>query len=927
MVTEIRSLCFLEKMFSRNRFNGQHGAGVPPKGGAKSKVHPPKKRAPNPKVALVIRGKIHRLLQGSADHHVPDSHVCYVGTGQEEEQEVHDGRKEFRCYPKVSPRTEGVLPKSSIIKRHGASSEPSCVGEVELNREGCIKIPCTLQQKSCRRPASQKRISFESGLREASEPTRPVSYYSPVNPEVNGTKFASGVRHFSSPHSRPKRPYSAGDCVDYDFSRAQPNTLLEEDEDKEEASSAIIDHILKELRGINKIQEEISDLRDYLTSVRGSVEEVSSCVDAVLLEIEGIRSSSKEGSGTWSGIGCKDGPSVHKRPASAYGSLGNAVPKSSSNYFPPICNEHRNTHEEFLPTRSRKATVSQILTSAAQLELEETDDTSDHSSDIPEGATASTLNFGFLEQRDGQDCLSTSSLSSGHSSKSESDLERLSSSRPRNEQAVRNGKDIWTNTVPPQTRESVWHRETCHLRGGYLEMDDGESALCCEAAGSWDHCRGAGGYGGSLQSSTGSAEHVSINSGKHYNSLASSSSRKEWQSRKRRPQSHPKVHDPSTRFENSTVGYSDVSYPQSAGYRSAEGRDGEARGFDFEQTSDLSYTTNCETETYLAFEESSWTETLSTSGDNEFRPFTLKTEASNQSSTNQLPYPGGAELQPDSFTVKRFGQAGHDFSSVLQGALCKPEVPGAVNPGEQTNFELSVPSGMPSTEWPSKPLNYEATLKQTSGETQRRDIVCGYAFEELAKDRSIDESNLSVVPLLEETNSSLKLKSMKACHGLDKMPPCPKGFTVCPDTSTPDGFTEKPAGSSGEEPAKVPEGASPKAQRSRCTATDSSLVSVLVDESVALEGRGQAEVPRQPATGVPVGPRVQPEEDEPEPGIGQMDGYKLECVRTFQEILREKRESRRSLVSTSTFSQDDAEQGSHGTIPDCTFVLSCGFSS
>ncbi|XP_037535899.1 protein unc-13 homolog B [Nematolebias whitei] len=73
--------------------------------------------------------------------------------------------------------------------------------------------------------------------------------------------------------SRPKRPYSTGDCVDYNFNRARPNTLLEEDEDKEEASSAIIDHIMKELRGINKIQEEISDLRDYLTSVRGSVEE------------------------------------------------------------------------------------------------------------------------------------------------------------------------------------------------------------------------------------------------------------------------------------------------------------------------------------------------------------------------------------------------------------------------------------------------------------------------------------------------------------------------------------------------------------------------------------------------------------------------------------------------------------------------------
>uniref|UniRef100_A0A8C9YTJ0 Unc-13 homolog Ba (C. elegans) n=1 Tax=Sander lucioperca TaxID=283035 RepID=A0A8C9YTJ0_SANLU len=126
---------------------------------------------------------------------------------------------------------------------------------------------------------------------------------------------------FSSPRIRPKRPFSTGDCVDYNFNRTLPGTLLEEDEDQEEESSAIIEHILKELRGINKIQEEISDLRDYLTSVRGSVEEVSSCVDAVLLEIEGIRSSNKAGSGihagTWSGVGCKDGPSTRRRPASS----------------------------------------------------------------------------------------------------------------------------------------------------------------------------------------------------------------------------------------------------------------------------------------------------------------------------------------------------------------------------------------------------------------------------------------------------------------------------------------------------------------------------------------------------------------------------------------------------------------------------------
>lgn len=56
-------------------------------------------------------------------------------------------------------------------------------------------------------------------------------------------------------------------------------------EDDDEGSGIVVEHILKELKGINKIQEEISDLRRYLTSVRGSVDRVSSCVDTVLSEI------------------------------------------------------------------------------------------------------------------------------------------------------------------------------------------------------------------------------------------------------------------------------------------------------------------------------------------------------------------------------------------------------------------------------------------------------------------------------------------------------------------------------------------------------------------------------------------------------------------------------------------------------------------
>lgn len=936
----MRTVCSLENMFSRNRFNGQHGAGVAPKGGTKAKVHSPKKRAPNPRVALVIRGKIHRLLQGSADHHVPDSHLYYAGIEEEEEAETHESRKEHRSvYPKGSPRAEAYSPKVSNGKGHGVPPGPPCVGEVELNREGCIRIPCTLQHKSCRSPANMKRISFEGEIRATPEQMRPPPHYTPVGPDMNGTKFAGAAgRDFVSPRIRPKRPYSTGDCVDYNFNRALPGTLLEEDEDKEEESSAVIEHILKELRGINKIQEEISDLRDYLTSVRGSVEEVSSCVDAVLLEIEGIRSSNKAGSGvhagTWSGVGCKDGQSPRRRPSSAYGSLGSAMPKSHSNLFPQVYNERHSIHGELLLPRAEESTVSPITESVDHQELEEPEDTSDHSSDIPVGAIARKLSFGYLERQDGQDCPSTSSLSSGHSSKSESDLERPSCSHGRKQQRADEGEEHWTNTGPPHsaTGESVWHRETAYLRDRSLEEHEEENPLCCEGAGSWDHYRGAGGYGTLGQCATGSSEHLSVRSGKHYNSPASTSSREEWQSRRRRPQTQSGIHIPTdTNLENPAVGYecaADFSYPQSSGYHSVDGHDGGAEEFHYGQSNDLSYTTDCQVdsyqETYSAYQESSavtWTEaSLSTTVAGVDRSFIQETETINQSLENRLPHPGNADVQAGGFNVKRIGRAVLDFSSALRGALRKIEVPGAQNPGEEADFEISIPSDLPTSELPSKPICYEAQFEQTSDKTLKGDVLdSSNAVKELSKNNTLDKLDLfSVEPMLEEANNSLILESTDTCS--DKIPACPEELSVCPDpisSSTailppPDGLTEQPT----EGPLEGPADLAIKAQLSQCTTAESLSVSLSVDEPAATEEQGENEVPlpQQPATDT-VAPEGKAGGDATEPPaeISQMDERRLKCLRGFQQILREKRETRRNLASMtmSTFSQDDFEPGSH----------------
>ncbi|TRY65283.1 hypothetical protein DNTS_015442, partial [Danionella cerebrum] len=177
----------------------------------------------------------------------------------------------------------------------------------------------------------------------------------------------------------------------------------------EGASSTIVDHILKELHGINKIQEEISDLRQYLTSVSGSVDEVSCCVDAVLLEIEELYSVGAVG------LQSPRRTVAHQRSPARQNVVG--VPRSRNN-SPQV--KHRKLEKnDCRPFSARPICV----TSESNMKMDHQEEPRRIKRNIFKNHEPPSLEFkkssySRLDGVLGSDFTSTSSLSSGHSSNS-----------------------------------------------------------------------------------------------------------------------------------------------------------------------------------------------------------------------------------------------------------------------------------------------------------------------------------------------------------------------------------------------------------------------------------------------------------------------------------------------------------------------------
>uniref|UniRef100_A0A8C1H9K0 Unc-13 homolog Ba (C. elegans) n=1 Tax=Cyprinus carpio carpio TaxID=630221 RepID=A0A8C1H9K0_CYPCA len=503
---------------------------------------------------------------------------------------------EVCCSPEV-PNGHGL----------GAVSGAPCVGEVELNREGGIRIPCTLQHNS---NSTVVQNQMTQGL--------------------NGTGFSSerGL------DGEPKR---------------QTDTLLfmegNSQDCQEEESSDIVEHILKELRGINKIQEEISDLREYLSSVCGSVEEVSSCVDAVLMEIECMRSGSKSGVETWPGaMGGTESYSHHTHKSNNTVSKGCYKPYAveSSSSCGDILSEYQvvdGKHKE----APRQSAFTSVETSNHNEQNPFTQEASNQRSDGSQGAGRRKLSFGYLERQDGQDCPSTSSLSSGQSSKSESDPERPTS---------RHGK--------AGSESKSWNPVALkHSRSGEMGWSEDDScsrqASFEEAESSWDPSRVV------ITCMMGTSDQISVVAGKHYNSAVSTSNREDW-----------KLYDAEMLPEEPGLGChncnADVKCPQSSVYQN-----------DIYQMS-----LSCEN-CVVPFKSHLIESVVIEPSRN------LLCEGTSLCNQNVPDWkPDSADDSNVAFNVKQFGRAVLDFKTALRGALKKMDGTSDTLPGERVEVHTTI---------------------------------------------------------------------------------------------------------------------------------------------------------------------------------------------------------------------------------------------
>lgn len=445
-----------------------------------------KKRTQSPKVNRSIRKKIQKFLQGSGENTAYDSQHSPV--------EIEDDM--FICGIKRDPCThECILSTQRSFESHTNTSKSKFIGQGRRNSDGNITIPFVMEMNV-----------------PALEPTDQA--------EDSGCVDGRGAMD------------------------NEPSRIKDRDKTKGGGSSTIVDHILKELQGINKIQEEISDLRQYLTSVSGSVDEVSCCVDAVLLEIEELYS-----------VGAVGHPSPRRVVAHHRSPDGqNAAAVSQGRDNSPV-------------VKHRKLEKNDVRSQAARPNMSGWDMETDYR-DVPRRAKLNNPkisdNFNASSSRFkkssycpvyGQEFTSTSSLSSGLSSNSHDqdgsyhsrEVDQHNSGWRRSEMQLSVSGEGWSG-------DTGWSEED------YCSCQNSADEL--ETVGhpdTWHRYNGGETSSTPCHSSRSSSEHLSLLFGNHNDSPSSSSSVVDWR--------HPR---------NQTVGdiscdcTSNCLYSRSSGYHTMD---------------------------------------------------------------------------------------------------------------------------------------------------------------------------------------------------------------------------------------------------------------------------------------------------------------------------------------------------------------------